>query len=159
MRALVVLSIRSPHPFPLPRHAIVDLALVLHTSPREPESSRLPKADLAALRAMLTAEGLQLHQGPDVDKRLEELRGQYEPYIYAISRYLMLTLPPWIMESGPLDNWQISAWGQSVGFRKTGRGGKHDCRAFLITPGGLDTLIWRGHPLKGTVSNSSAFKG
>ena len=116
--------------FAITRHAIVDLALVLHTSPREPESSRLPKADLAALRAMLTAEGLQLHQGPDVDKRLEELRGQYEPYIYAISRYLSLTLPPWIMESGPLDNWQISAWGQSVGFRKTGRGGKHDAGHF-----------------------------
>ena len=112
--------------FAMTRHAIVDLALVLHTSPREPESSRLPAADLAALRSMLTAGGLHLQQGPDVDKRLDELRRLYEPYIQAIAKRLLLAIPPWIIESGPADNWQISAWGQSPGFRKTGRGKKQD---------------------------------
>ncbi|MGC2063725.1 MAG: potassium channel family protein [Thermodesulfovibrionales bacterium] len=116
--------------FAITRHAIVDLALVLHTSPREPESSRLPPADLAALRSMLTAEGLQFQQGPAVDKRLDELRRLYEPYIHAISKRLLLTIPPWIKESGPADNWQISAWGQSAGFRKTDRGKKHDSGHF-----------------------------
>jgi hypothetical protein len=75
---------------------------------------------------MLTTEGLQLQQGPDVDKRLNELRRLYEPYIHAISKRLLLAIPPWIIESGPSDNWQVSAWGQSAGFRKTGRGKKHD---------------------------------
>ena len=112
--------------FAITRHAIVDLALVLHTSPSEPERSRLPPADLAALRSVLRTEGPQLQQGPDVDERLDELRRLYEPYIHAISKRLLLAIPPWIIESGPSDNWQISAWGQSAGFRKTGRGKKHD---------------------------------
>ena len=112
--------------FAITRHAIVDLALVLHTSPSEPESSRLPPADLAALRSMLTTEGLQLQQGPDVDKRLNELRLLYEPYIHAISKRLLLAIPPWIIESRPSDNWQVSAWGQSAGFRRPVRGKKRD---------------------------------
>ena len=80
---------------------------------------------LAALRSMLTTEGLKLQQGPDVDKRLNELRRLYEPYIHSISKRLLLAIPPWIIDSRPSDNWQVSAWGQSAGFRKTDREKKH----------------------------------
>ncbi len=112
--------------FAMARHAIVDLALVLHRPPSEPKSSRLPPADLAAMRALLISEGMRLREGPDVDKRLEELRRSYEPYVYALSQRLFLPLPPWISEASKADNWQISAWGKSADFQRTGRSSRSE---------------------------------
>ncbi len=105
--------------FAMARHVVVDLALVLHTPPREPETDRLPAADLAALQALLKGEGLRLQEGADVDRRLNELRRSYEPYVYALSKRLRLSVPPWISESGRADNWQVSAWGKKAGFKRT----------------------------------------
>jgi hypothetical protein len=34
----------------------------------------------------------------------------YEPYVYALARYLHLDLPPWVSDAGKSDNWQTSAW-------------------------------------------------
>ena len=104
--------------FAIARHATVDLALVLHSPPREPENNRLPLPDLTHLRSILAAAGLQLPAGIEIDQRLEELRKMYEPYIYSLSELLCLSIPPWIPESNKIDNWQISAWGQYAGSRR-----------------------------------------
>ncbi len=112
--------------FAMARHAVVDLALVLRTPPRAPETDRLPPADLAALRSLLTAGGLRVREGPDADRRLEELRRTYEPYVHSLSKRLLLSVPPWISDSGKTDNWQISAWGKSAGFGRTGRSRRRD---------------------------------
>ena len=105
--------------FAMARHAIVDLALVLRTPPREPESDRLSPADLDAIRSLLLSEGLKLRKGADADEKLKELRRMYEPYVYALSRRLHLSVPPWILESSRTDNWQISAWGRSGSLEKS----------------------------------------
>ena len=97
--------------FAMARHAIVDLALVLHTAPREPEIDRLPADDLATLRSILKEEGLPLQEGAEANRRLYELRQTYEPYVYSLSSRLRLSMPPWISRSGRADNWQMSAWG------------------------------------------------
>jgi hypothetical protein len=39
----------------------------------------------------------------------------YEPYVHALAAYLNQTLPPWIPEKKGKDNWQTTAWGQSIG--------------------------------------------
>ena len=39
----------------------------------------------------------------------------YEPYVFALSRYLYVTLPPWILEKKITDNWKTSAWGKISG--------------------------------------------
>ena len=39
----------------------------------------------------------------------------YEPYIYALAKYLNQTLPPWIPQKKGKDNWQTTAWAQSAG--------------------------------------------
>jgi len=105
--------------FAMARHAIVDLALVLHTPPREPDADRLPPDALAAMRAILTTEGLKLREGSEVDQKLKEMRRMYEPYVYSLSDRLRLSIPPWILESSRTDNWQISAWGRSGGFERS----------------------------------------
>jgi hypothetical protein len=97
--------------FAIARHAIVDLSLILDTEPRQPPEDRLPPKDLAALREMLAAAGLQLRVGGDADDQLAGIRRQYEPYLYALSEHLRLPLPPWLPDGGgTLDDWQITAW-------------------------------------------------
>ena len=112
--------------FAMARHAIVDLALVLRTPPREPESDRLSPADLDAIRSLLVSEGLKLRKGADADEKLKELRRMYEPYVYSLSRRLRLSVPPWILESSRTDNWQISAWGRSGSLEKSKRSRRPD---------------------------------
>ncbi len=106
--------------FAMARHAVVDLALVLHTAPLEPRTDRLPAADLAALRSLLKKEGLSLEEGAEANRRLNDLRRTYEPYVYSLSNRLRLSLPPWISQSGRSDNWQVSAWGKKADIEKKG---------------------------------------
>jgi hypothetical protein len=106
--------------FAITRHAIVDLAQIFNCPPLEPQSDRLPPADLASLRATLAAAGLQIHEGSEVDEKLSELRRMYEPYVYSLSKHLCYTIPSWIPESGRADNWQTSEWGRSTGFEIDG---------------------------------------
>jgi hypothetical protein len=48
----------------------------------------------------------------------------YEPYVYSLSRHLLIDVSPWIPESDRIDNWQTSAWGRSKGFQIEGLPGK-----------------------------------
>jgi len=40
----------------------------------------------------------------------------YEPYVNALSLYLYVDLPPWILAKEVTDNWKTSAWGRISGF-------------------------------------------
>jgi len=51
-----------------------------------------------------------LRTGDEADRKLVELRRSYEPYVAALARGLLLTLPPWLPSAGAKDNWQKSAW-------------------------------------------------
>lgn len=92
--------------FAIARHAMVDLSVVFSVSPRERETDRLPPERLARLREELAAAGLQLRQGSDADRELADLRRLYEPYLLALGRYLLITIPPWFSERHRNDNWQ-----------------------------------------------------
>jgi hypothetical protein len=95
--------------FAMARHAVVDLAQVFNTPPREP-SPRLTDAEWSRLRARLAEGGMPLPDDGGPVQRLLELRGMYEPYIAALARYLAVKLPPWVREIERPDNWQTSAW-------------------------------------------------
>ena len=101
--------------FAIARHAVVDLSQVFNTSPRPLAADRLPPAQLQRIRDVLAQHGLKLHDGPEADRRLAELRGMYEPYIHALASYLNQSLPPWIPQKKGKDNWQTTAWGQTAG--------------------------------------------
>jgi hypothetical protein len=102
--------------FAIARHAVVDLSQVFGTPPRALPQDRLPTADLRRIRDILAQHGLKLLDGEAADRRLTELRGMYEPYIFALASYLMQPLPPWIPQAkGKKDNWQTTAWGHASG--------------------------------------------
>ncbi len=96
--------------FKIARHAVVDLAQIFNTPPRPPTRDRLGASDLAELREILRAAGAPLREGIDADQNLSELRHLYEPYVGALSQFLVMSLPPWHNRAGAADNWQTSAW-------------------------------------------------
>ena len=103
--------------FAITRHAIVDLAQLFNCPPHKPKHDRLPLDELSRIRTTLTEAGLKLREGNVVDQKLSELRRMYEPYIYSLSNYLKIAIPPWLPKAGHIDNWQTSAWGRSKGFQ------------------------------------------
>jgi Ion channel len=114
--ALVIVSVegacvrQARLTFAMTRHAVVDLAQVFGAPPRVAPADRLPPAALALLRAALVAAEFPLPGPGVVDDKLAELRGQYEPYVAALSEYLLQPLPAWHYESPRRDNWQTTAW-------------------------------------------------
>jgi hypothetical protein len=114
--ALVIAGVKGTDPYQVQlifakvRHAVVDLAQVFQVSPIEPDPDRLPEDRLRQLREDLRSAGLDLQDGAAVDRKLVELRGMYEPFVYALSRHFLLALPPVLSDATPVDNWQTSAW-------------------------------------------------
>jgi ion channel len=92
--------------FAMARHAAVDLSRIFRLTPRPTEPDRLAPDELARLRQLLSAAGLSLRQGPDVDERLHRLRRMYEPYMNALGEFLLMRLPTWVSPQGARDNWQ-----------------------------------------------------
>jgi hypothetical protein len=95
--------------FAMARHTAADLSQLFRTAPQS-GADRLPPADLERLRADLEAVGLVLRRGPEADARLAHLRRQYEPYVHALSIYLMMPLPEWLPPEHEVDDWQVTAW-------------------------------------------------
>jgi hypothetical protein len=100
--------------FAMARHAVVDIAQVFRTAPTTADScrSRLPPEELVRMRMILAENGIRLPVSEDIERRLVELRMMYEPYVYALSEWLLMPLPPWILPSDAIDNWKTSAWGR-----------------------------------------------
>lgn len=96
--------------FAMARHAVVDLSFVLNVPPRPPEADRLPSADLRQLLILLRESGVTVRDDQASVTRLAELRAMYEPYVTALSRRVLVDLPPWMAARGARDNWQKSAW-------------------------------------------------
>ncbi len=98
--------------FAIARHAVVDLAQVFNTPPREARHQRLSDAELAQLQARLAEGGMRLRDEPGESgaQRLADLRRMYEPYVAELARYLAVALPPWLRDVERPDNWQTSRW-------------------------------------------------
>lgn len=98
--------------FAMARHAVVDLAQIFNTPPREITADRLSKDEINRLRSFLSAAGVKLTVGDAADAKLSELRRMYEPYVKSLADYLLVSLPVWAPTAEVFDNWQTSAWGR-----------------------------------------------
>lgn len=107
--------------FAMARHALVDLSLVFQTRPIERQPERLPPERLAEVRAALEAAGIRLRNGEAADRRLIELRRQYEPYVEALASYFRVRVPPWIVDNPRPDNWQARSWEMAGNGKKPAR--------------------------------------
>lgn len=100
--------------FAMARHAVVDLAQVFKTRPSDAAdcATRLSPEDFKRLRGILKQNGIHMSDEAETEQRLLELRLMYEPYLAALSEWLMMPLPPWILPPDAIDNWKTSAWGR-----------------------------------------------
>src|SRR6266487_4455707 len=95
--------------FAAARHAVVDLAQVLNTSPTT-GVNRLSSAEFAQVRGRLAAAGIRVQESTASEQKLEELRATYELFVSALAERIQVSLPPWIPPADVLDDWQTSAW-------------------------------------------------
>lgn len=116
--ALLTASLRDPSvrqpllTFAMARHAVVDLANVFNTPPSPPARDRLTHEEFLQLRPALANAGLAADT--EAEERITDLRKLYEAYVNALSRHLLLALPPWIPAGRPIDNWLTTAWGRTT---------------------------------------------
>ena len=86
--------------FAMARHAIVDLAQILGTSPT-PGVNRLSSPDYARLQELLAASGIHLKEGAATEQNLADLRETYEPFVSALATRIQVSLPPWLPQGQP----------------------------------------------------------
>jgi hypothetical protein len=91
------------------RHALGDLSQVLQAAPRFDMPDRLTESDMQAIADQLARAGVAV-DFPSFRDRLVKLRKGYEPYAFALSRELLMELPPWLPEDGRKANWETTAW-------------------------------------------------
>jgi len=118
--SLVTTGVKGIHPdqakltFAMARHAAVDLAQVVKAEYSPHDAARLSAEEWARLRTELARQGVVISDGAEVEKRLAELRVLYEPYVYALGRRLLMTLPPWVRADRKKDNWQAGPWDRAI---------------------------------------------
>jgi len=100
--------------FAMARHAIVDIAQVFRTAPttRHASKDRLSHADFQRMLSIIRLDQGWTEDLTVAEHKLTEMREMYEPYVAALSEYLVMPLPPWILSEDAIDNWKTSAWGR-----------------------------------------------
>jgi len=118
--SLIITGVDGIHPeqakltFAMARHAVVDLAQVVNAQYSPDDAGRLSAEDIVRFRAHLVERGVNFYDKADAPERIAELRVLYEPYLYALSRRLLMTLPPWIHPEHKKDNWQGGPWDRAI---------------------------------------------
>lgn len=117
--ALCLVGLRDVETFPAKmtfataRLALVELCRIFELSPKTNAQDRLPAADFHLVSGTLTKADIQFSDPEEAESRLAEFRATYEPFIMALSDYLLIPLPGWL-PSDDLDNWQNSPRGRSA---------------------------------------------
>jgi hypothetical protein len=87
------------------RHALVDLAQIFHLAPATTAPDRLPDEAYSRLYEILCQAGVNVCRDDRSITRLREMRALYEGYAQALSEYLGMPLPPWMVDHPRKDNW------------------------------------------------------
>ena len=115
---------RAKLTFAMARHAAVDLAQVVNARYDPHAHGRLNREELDQLRQALAASGLTLRQDDEANQKLAKLRSMYEPYVQAIARNMLITLPSWMPPEKKRDNWQGGPWDKIIQAKGLGELGR-----------------------------------
>ena len=91
--------------FAMARHAVVDLCAVFRLTPTPPAVDRLPPSEEKRLESFLAAVDVRFPADEASVARFRDLRATYEPYVQALSTFLMMPLPDWVPREGARDSW------------------------------------------------------
>ncbi len=113
--ALVVARIEErPMPtarltFAMARHAVVDLCAVFRLKPTPPPVDRLPPSEEKRLESFVAAVGVRFRADEASVAKFRALRAMYEPYVHALSSFLIMPLPEWVSPERANDSWHTMA--------------------------------------------------
>jgi len=113
--ALVVARIEErPMPtarltFAMARHAVVDLCAVFRLKPTPPRVDRLPPSEEKRLESFVAAVGVRFRADEASVAKFRALRAMYEPYVHALSSFLIMPLPEWVSPERANDSWHTMA--------------------------------------------------
>jgi Ion channel len=98
--------------FVMARHALIDIGQVFHVEEQEAwkqgvETERLPREQFYRLCEALDKNHMRLCGDPAAAKRLDTIRGLYEPHAFALSAYLRMPLPVWVAPPKDHDQWSV----------------------------------------------------
>jgi hypothetical protein len=95
--------------FAMARHAVADLCAVFHLKPTPPPVDRLPPSEEKRLETFVAAGGVRFRTDEAAATKFRALRAMYEPYVQALSSFLIMPLPEWISPEGVKDSWHTMA--------------------------------------------------
>ena len=81
--------------FEVALRAVTELAAAFRLKPMSPPTDRLPRADFQKIFQAIADAGMEVGAPEETERKLAEIRGMYEPYVYALSQYLYVELPQW----------------------------------------------------------------
>jgi hypothetical protein len=96
--------------FAMGRMIIIEMTKVLGLSPLTSGGERLPSVRYAEFAARLSSIRLEFAED-GAEARLAAFRTTYEPFLLALSQFLMVGLPDWL-PTATADNWQTSTHGE-----------------------------------------------
>src|SRR5262249_28539679 len=91
--------------FAMARHAVVDLCAVFRLEPTPPPVDRLPPAEEKRLASFVAAANVHFRDDETSLAKFKALRALYEPYVQALSNFLIMPLPEWVPPDGVKDSW------------------------------------------------------
>ena len=91
--------------FAMARHAMVDLCAIFRLEPVPPPVDRLPPAEKDRLDSFLIAARVRVRTDQASVASFMALRAMYEPYVQALSNFLIMPLPAWIPPEDAKDSW------------------------------------------------------
>ncbi len=95
--------------FAMARHAVVDLCAVFRLKPAPPAVDRLSPSEEKRLETFLAAVDVRLRADEASVAKFRALRAMYEPYVQALSSFLIMPLPEWAPPEGVSDSWHTMA--------------------------------------------------
>jgi hypothetical protein len=95
--------------FAVGRHAVGDLTNVFDVAPRASVVDRLEAVRARRLWEAAASNGLVSGTDSGANTRLVSIRAIYEPYLEALSEYLLMELPGWEPAPEASDNWETTA--------------------------------------------------
>ena len=101
--------------FAMARHAMVDITQSFVPRYPGPSPGRLPHEEFEHLMEHLEHSHLRTSAPPHFERRLADLRLQYEPYAQALSSNLLMELPPFLHRTPRRDNWSGAPWDKVLG--------------------------------------------
>jgi len=95
--------------FAMARHAVVDLCAVFRLKPALPPVDRFPPSEEKRLESFLADVDVRFRGDEASVERFRALRATYEPYVGALSSFLLMPLPEWVPPEGVVDSFHAMA--------------------------------------------------